>query len=269
MNKTKIDWADMTWNPVTGCLHGCEYCYARGIARRFANSKKEWKCVSFGQLHCKGNIKMPILDSPVMFQNEGGFETRICAYPAEFTPTFHRYRLDEPKHIKKPQRIFVCSMADLFGEWVPDEWIEQVFDACRKAPQHTYIFLTKNFVHAAKFRYRDNWWIGTSFTDGSLHALSGDPWSVDGINRANHFLSIEPILGPVNDLRYYLYTFKWVIIGAETGNRKGKVVPQREWVERIARDCRAAGVPVFMKESLRELMGSDFVQEWPADMVRR
>ena len=129
MNKTKIDWCDSTWNPVTGCLHGCEYCYARGIANRFG----------FGAY--EPNIAERVL-----------IETAISAgkkipYPFNFDPTFHKYRLNEYQN-KKGRNIFVCSMADLFGEWVPDEWIEDVFEACEKAPQHNYLFLTKN-----PFRY--------------------------------------------------------------------------------------------------------------------
>lgn len=134
MEKTKIDWADSTWNPVTGCLHGCEYCYARNQTHRFGAG---WETAS-------GNY--PVLDEPMYGQRigkDGKIETRKEVYPYNFTPTFHRYRLKD--YIgKKGRNIFVCSMADLFGEWVSDEWIKEVFAACEKAPQHNYLFLTKN-----------------------------------------------------------------------------------------------------------------------------
>ncbi|MCL2461960.1 MAG: phage Gp37/Gp68 family protein, partial [Defluviitaleaceae bacterium] len=65
-------------------------------------------------------------------------------YPFYFKPTFHRYRLGEPARMKKPKNIFVCSMADMFGDWVPDEWIKAVFEACEAIPRHRYLFLTKN-----------------------------------------------------------------------------------------------------------------------------
>jgi len=126
MNKTKIDWADSTWNPVTGCLHNCEYCYARKIANRFGG-----KYMPYGN-------GINILDT--QFDGEKG----IDPYPFKFEPTFHRYRLDEPKRKTKGKTIFVGSMCDLFGEWVPDEWIQEVFKACEDAPQHRYLFLTKN-----------------------------------------------------------------------------------------------------------------------------
>ena len=125
MNKTKIDWCDSTWNPVTGCYHGCEYCYARNQTHRFGAG---WETAS---------ENLPVLDEPVYGQRigkDGKPETRKEAYPYDFIPTFHRYHLND--YIgKKGRNIFVCSMADLFGKWVPDEWIQEVFAACEKAPQ--------------------------------------------------------------------------------------------------------------------------------------
>jgi len=253
VNKTKIDWCDMTFNPVTGCLHGCEYCYARKIANRFGN-----KYMPFGN------------DLNVLTSRVSG-EKGVDPYPFGFEPTLHQYRLDEPAKIKTPQTIFVCSMADLFGEWVPDEWIQEVFRACEAAPWHRYLFLTKNAEGTAEYdQYFDmhkNWWCGISATNqGSEYGLSQMT-----IN-ANRFISIEPILEPVilhNRIR--VPSADWVIIGAETGNRKGKVIPEKAWIDNIAEHCFMTGVPIFMKESLRELMGADFIQQfpWKADAIVR
>ena len=276
MNKTKIEWCDYTFNPVTGCLHGCEYCYARRIAERFYTIPDEkWP----------GEKNKRVLERPLK-----DCVGRVCTYPFEFEPTFYEYRLDEPQHIKKPSKIFVVSMGDLFGEWVPDEWIQQVFDACAKAPQHKYLFLTKN---PGRFRdygftsslgnFRDMWF-GFSVTDQDmLNGAAMDARWLPG----NMFVSIEPIHGPVNLKRICPYRvdamldfmdggqywlgggdkngrkLQWVIIGAETGNRKDKVIPKKEWVQRIVDDCRAADVPVFMKDSLCDLMGDDFIRDWP------
>lgn len=126
MKKTKIDWADSTWNPVTGCLHGCEYCYARAIANRFGWHANE-----------------PDINERILYEIPV-FDGKKQPYPFDFAPTFHQYRLGEPAAWTKPRTIFVCSMADLFGDWVPDEWIKQVFEACEAAPQHRFLFLTKN-----------------------------------------------------------------------------------------------------------------------------
>ena len=140
MKETKIEWCDSTWNPVTGCFHGCEYCYARGIAKRFGGASRtdyegdcDWCAEAEGRIHD--------LHDPVEDPDRGKSK---APYPFEFDPTFHRYRLKQPKVWHEPRVIFVCSMADLFGEWVPDEWIDEVFKVCEEAPQHTYLFLTKN-----------------------------------------------------------------------------------------------------------------------------
>ncbi len=248
MNKTKIEWCDYTFNPVTGCLHGCSYCYARRIAERFHNHEANCTPV-YGHRGC--------------YNSSDGIP-----FPAGFAPTFYHNHLEEPQRVKKSQKIFVVSMGDLFGNWVPDEWIQQVFDACAKAPQHKYLFLTKNgekysqMMRNDEFPNGDNFWFGNTITSQSDFKWA---WA------KHHFYSIEPLLSPIdlnevfdedNGTRY-IDCVQWVIIGAETGNRKDKVIPKREWVDCIVNDCRAAGVPVFMKDSLRELMGTDFVQEWP------
>jgi protein gp37 len=236
MNKTKIDWADRSWNPVTGCLHNCEYCYARKIANRFAD---------------KSNLTYVDGVKPEHLSN--------IPYPYGFVPTLHKERLIEPLKIKKPQTIFVCSMADLFGEWVPDEWIKEVFEACDKAPQHRYLFLTKNPERYIGTKPKDNYWYGSTITDGTQKAL------IEISGKLNTFVSIEPLMGDVSKLRD-LRHFKWVIIGAETGNRKDKVIPKKEWIESIVETCKYREIPVFMKESLRELMGNEFIQEYPWEL---
>ena len=277
--KTKIDWCDSTWNPVTGCLHGCEYCYARRIAERFGTHNKYERPYE------------PVLDVPIR-----RVRTEAEPYPYGFMPTFHRYRLGEPARWTKPRTVFVCSMADLMGEWVPNPWKQDVIAACKAAPQHRYMFLTKNPYgydiwptkdRPIEHRFdQDNFWLGCSMTgledlsryDGHygryLYAMGGN--MIPG--KAHRFVSVEPILTDVMELPGYRSGYsalqeeiasrysgciEWVIIGAETGNRKGKVAPDRKWIEKIVNCCDKAGKPVFMKESLRDLMGDDFRQEFP------
>ena len=264
MEKTKIDWADSTWNPVTGCLHGCEYCYARRIAERFGGASETHnnECCHECQWETEGTGEIHELDEPIYDYDHG----RKAPYPLDFEPTFHRYKLDEPKHWKKPRTIFVCSMADLFGGWVPDEWIEAVINACLSAPQHRYMFLTKNparYMHLIANgiipKNQPNFWFGSTATIPEIEFFWCD--------EVNTFVSIEPILAPFKDLTddgvYPSSKTNWIIIGAETGNRKNKVVPQKSWIDEIASAAKKAGTPVFMKESLREIMGDDFRQEFP------
>jgi len=265
MNKTKIEWCDMTWNPVTGCLYGCEYCYARKIARRYegcwdgdenvkityrqSDSPKEVSGYEFGGLgykYCVGNDK------------RGEPKLINAPYPYGFHPTLQKHRLETGLvKYKKPKNIFVGSMTDLFGKWVPDKWIKQVFEACIKAPQHRYLFLTKNpDRYDAFFRCweaPENFWFGTSINHSERDYYRA------GMN--NTFLSIEPIQ---SDFNCDCWTdTDWVIIGAETGNRKGKIIPKKEWIENIVNYCKEKNVPVFMKNSLKDIWQEPLIQEFP------
>lgn len=279
MNKSKIEWCDYTWNPVTGCYHGCEYCYAEKIAQRFASMAYKQNKDLFAE-----NFRAD-LNSPDI--NQVG---RIEPFPYGFKPVFHRYRLGEPLKFKKSSKIFVSSMGDLFGEWVPDEWIEEVFKACEAAPQHTYMFLTKNPERYCKLngknhRYdwsyaKSNWWFGITVTcQNDLHRLRYLPYG-----STNTFISIEPLQDSI-DLSFYIpqnakykcsycgfhaeyYSLHcqncgkdggysgsfrkkpidWVIIGAQTG--PGAKPPKPEWVQSIIDQCRSVGVPVFLKDNL-------------------
>lgn len=278
MDKTKIDWADSTWNPVTGCLHRCTYCYAHRMAKRFSK-KAGYRLIDgtgceTGNIYYSDDNGCYDLRGPQWFAKgivcQNGLHTEpfdyekqsMAPYPFEFAPTFHRYRLDDYKN-KKGRNIFVCSMADLFGDWVPDEWIQEVFKACAAAPQHRYLFLTKNPGRYKEFecQYQRNMWFGISYTnliDGIIPGARDLLW----LHNQNIFMSLEPMLEPLHFgvVRNYI---DWAILGAETGNRKSKIIPKREWVENIVNECRAASVPVFMKKSLAEIWGEPLIQEFP------
>lgn len=250
MINSRIDWTDDSFNPISGCLHGCEYCYARDIAHRFDGGKK----LKYGT--------RTVLDEPVIIDG------KKAAYPYGFTPTFHRYRLND--YIgKKGRNIFVCSMADLFGKWVPDCWIEEVFAACEKAPQHNYLFLTKNPGRYVELHdkgillSKKNMWYGTTVTAPDAVAFFGG-------EDYQTFWSIEPILEPFGKSHRIIDRMPgWIIVGAETGRRKDKVVPERKWIENIADECKRNGIPLFMKSSLADIWGEPLIQEFPEGLKRR
>lgn len=263
MNKTKIDWCDSTWNPVTGCLHGCEYCYARGIAKRFGG----WTDSDGDMYHdefFKNESEVRELDKPLQVFREGqsifSGKWQNAPYPYDFIPTLHRYRLNDYIS-KKGRNIFVCSMSDLFGDWVTDSWIEEVFKACEKAPQHNYLFLTKNPKRYEELGEKGmlpdspNMWFGFSQTETINKSLY--------IPAGNIFVSVEPIL---KETRPCLTD--WVIVGAETGRRKDKVIPKREWIEQIVEDCKKYHIPLFMKSSLADIWGEPLIQEFPNGLKR-
>lgn len=248
MNNTKIEWCDATWNPVTGCLHKCEYCYARKMANRFGREILDRAEESKNGLH---RLYSRVECNP---------------YPYLFEPTLHAYRFDEPQKWGKPRTIFVCSMADLFGEWVPDEWIEAVFAACEKASQHRYLFLTKNpkryieLNKAGKLPKSPNMWYGSTVVNDDM------PYFYS--NEYNSFLSIEPLLGKFPIKHTEDFGIKWIIIGAETGNRKDKVIPEMLWIDNICESANEARIPVFMKDSLIPIVGEENMRRefpWETD----
>ncbi len=253
-DKTKIEWADATWNPVTGCLHKCKYCYARRIAERFGGASDRWTMPEHNQWETISTGKNHALDKQIYDTDRG----RNAPYPYYFDPTLHYYRLGWPMKLTKPRTIFVCSMADLFGKWVPYDWINAVFDACRKAPQHRYLFLTKCPIRyneldfMALLPHEENFWYGTSVTTTvALVTHPGNPRA-----RINTFWSMEPLLGSVN-LDAAKDLPGWVIIGAETGNRREKVIPQKDWIDDITEFCDDNRIPVFMKDSLIPIVGEE------------
>lgn len=277
MKNTKIEWCDMTWNPVTGCLHGCQYCYARRIANRFASKdpRAVIEAANYRSLH--------VLEEPYLYSGKTKpyvCEGKIEPYPYGFQPTLHKYKLDEPAKVKTGKLIFVGSMTDLFGEWVSDEWIRQVFEACRKAPRHEYLFLTKNpgryfdLIKKGLVSTADqNFWFGSTVTDEEHCRFF--------YKRGFHsFLSCEPLLGPWTFSKWTLgylrglyggcYRPDWVILGAETGNRARKVVPEKSWIEGITKVCFSMRVPVFMKDSLLPIMGEEGMKrDFPLAMGAR
>lgn len=260
---TKIDWCDSTWNPCIGCNHSCNYCYAKRIAERFAGFKDDDR--NRRRFMVTGNKDGNIYEvtSPMDRETKSG-EMQHAPYPFSFSPTFHVYRLEEPQAWKEPKDIFVCSMADLFGDFIPDEWIQRVFKACEKALQHRYFFLTKNpkryidlFNNGLVPKEHDNFWFGTSVPTPETEYFFRDD--------ANCFLSIEPIHDdfPVDDKPLKDMGIKWIIVGAETGNRVGKVKPEFDWIQHIAEICKLNDIPLFMKGSVCSLMGTWFKQEKP------
>jgi protein gp37 len=255
MNKTNIEWCDMTFNPVTGCLHGCPYCYARERVKQFQGYDLEGKITIFNPYDGPA-----VLDNPLTVTSKYG-KARRAAFPYGFDPTLHMYRLDEPAKKSSPVTIFVCSMSDLFGEWVPDEWIEKVFDSCRQAPWHRYLFLTKNpgrylrLEADGKLPLEHNFWYGSTVTGPDKYYFFSD--------RHRTFLSVEPILEPFDVIDIDLDGIDLVILGAETGHRENKAIPERGWVQGIVDVCRESDVPVFMKGSIAPYWDGALVTELP------
>lgn len=208
---SSIEWTEMTWNPVTGCIkisQGCKHCYAERMARR---------------LHAMGSDR----------------------YRDGFKLTLHRDLLDVPKRWKKPRVIFVNSMSDLFQEAVPDVFIRQVFQTMQDCPQHTFQILTKRSerlrVLGQALPWPSNVWMGVSVEDARVIERVRDLAAVPAKVR---FLSCEPLIGALDALP--LRGIHWVIVGGESG--VGARPMRAEWVESIHQQCRRAKVPFFFKQ---------------------
>lgn len=216
---TKIEWSDETWNPITGCSPispGCQNCYAKGMTHRLKGR--------YGYHH--GN---------------------------PFQVTLHRDKFSYPASLKKPRKIFVCSMGDLFHEDVPDNWINAVFYVTSIVSHHTYLFLTKrpermkNYINAIVDQYQikipSNLWFGITVENQQM-ADYRMPFLID-TKVTNKFVSIEPMLGPVN-LSIYIGSMKWVILGGETGKNARYMDP--DWAIDVRKQCVQNYVPFFFKQ---------------------
>lgn len=199
MNKTKIEWSEYTWKIVTGCKHGCPYCYVKRFDRLMI-------------------------------------------------PEYHPDRIGEPLSIRKPSLIFVANTGDMFGEWVPDDWIRRVLTVVKDTPQHTYQFLTKNPKRMLSFEFPSNAWIGASVTTQS------DVQRIDIIKHISapvHYISVEPILGII-DADWS--GIDWVIIGAETvknARTPKDVVSAQKYARPLIAKIKELGIPLFIKPNLK------------------
>ena len=217
MNRTKIEWTDYSWNPITGCKHGCWYCYAKKLTQRF---KK--------------------------------------IFPNGFEPTFYPQRLKEPYEVKKPSKIFVCSIADLFAPWTPIEWREKVYDSMLWCPvKHDFQMLTKQPQGIPNAPvYPKNWWFGVTVTEQSEADKICEITQVDAGVR---FVSFEPLLG---DISCYMGDLDWAIIGKLTGSKRVNL--KAEWVWNLVGQLKAYDIPIFMKNNLfPTIPKNQIIQEFP------
>lgn len=208
---SKIEWTEMTWNPVTGCSkvsQGCKYCYAERMAARLK---------AMGVKHY-----------------ENGFEVAL-----------HEDSLETPLKWKKPRVVFVNSMSDLFHESVPLEFIERVFATMTRCPQHTFQILTKRSERLREVANSLSWpanvWMGVSVEDQRVVFRIED---LKYVPAAVRFLSCEPLIGPLNNLS--LNGIHWVIVGGESG--PGARPMKEEWVHSILNQCRTNHIPFFFKQ---------------------
>jgi protein gp37 len=209
--RSNIEWTESTWNPVTGCTKvspGCKHCYAERMALRLQ---------AMGQRNYANGFKL----------------------------TTHEHMLDLPLGWKKPQVIFVNSMSDLFHKDVPLEFIQKVFGVMHTASWHIFQVLTKRATRLLELNQEIDWssnvWMGVSVENQDYM------FRIEYLRQTDahvKFLSLEPLLGPLQNLD--LHDIDWVIVGGESG--PGARPVRREWVTDIRDQCLAADIPFFFKQ---------------------
>ncbi len=264
MNKTLIEWAlnpdgtpGYTWNPITGCLNGCEYCYAR----KLANTRLKERYLA------NKNVAHQDCDYPSYREATRDYYSYL---KDPFYPRFWSDRCNRTGMImgKSPKGIFVCDMSDLFGIGIPEQWTHRVLDRCRDMCLHRFYLLTKQPQNLINFSpFPDNAWVGVSATDDDM--LSSAILYLHNIKARVKYISFEPLLGQVKDLSFtlkYSHIIDWVIIGAQTKPYKP---PKWEWVSEIIEACVKAGTPYFLKNNLEPIVPKVFggdgnlIQEFP------
>ncbi len=209
--KTKIEWTESTWNPISGCTkisRGCDNCYAEKMAYRLQ------------AMGTKG-------------------------YENAFEVTLHPEALEKPLKLKKPQMIFVNSMSDIFHDKVPDEFIFQIFDVMNRAHWHTFQVLTKRPKRLeslnAKLKWSENIWMGVSIESNDYIKRADSLRKCDAKTK---FFSIEPLIDSVDKLDYT--GIDWVIVGGESGFGAREV--KKEWVVDVQQKCERHDIPFFFKQ---------------------
>jgi protein gp37 len=211
MNKTKIEWTDITWNPTTGCTkisEGCQNCYAEKMARR-----------------------LKVMGTP---KYENGFKL-----------TVHTETLSEPYSWKKPKVVFVNSMSDLFHENMPLSFIQDVFSVMNENPKHIFQVLTKRAdileQYSSLLNWTENIWMGVTVESDRHYDR------VDHLRRSGafiKFLSCEPLLSSLENIN--LFEIDWVIVGGESGTNARPI--KKKWVVEIMNSCDAQRIPFFFKQ---------------------
>ena len=211
MNKTKIEWADSTWNPTTGCTKisaGCKNCYAEKMAIRLK---------AMGQQKYKNGFKL----------------------------TLHPEILEKPYSWKKSRTVFVNSMSDLFHEDIPPEFIKKVFKVMNDNRNHIFQVLTKRadilLEYNKKLEWSPNIWMGVTVENQDNVSRIDHLRETDA---AIKFLSIEPLIGEINAI--HLNNIDWVIVGGESGI--GARLMKKDWVIPIKKCCLKKNIPFFFKQ---------------------
>jgi len=241
MNHTKIEWAlnpdgtqGYTWNPITGCLNGCEYCYAR----KLANTRLRERYRTNKNLGYDGGAPRWMIESDPFYPRF--WEDKLCE-PVWLPSSYRR---------PKAKGIFACDMSDLFGIGVPEDWTQRVIDITKACPYHRFYLLTKQPQNLIKFSpFPDNCWVGVSATNEVEWV--GARVYLKKVEAKVKYISFEPLKDQMlmTSATPKRIGINWVIIGQQTPVKLA-TMPKIGWVEDIVNAADKAGIPVFLKDNL-------------------
>ena len=248
MNKTRIEWADFQWNPITGCRQGCRFCYLDNSLKRFSGDVK-WNLKN-GKYVRDGEVI--ILEEKYM--SPSAEEPRPLNTPFGSEPTYHRYRLSNLETLKMTRRILVCGDGEMFGPWIPDWIIQEIFDSCLKSPKHHYLFLTRfpnrytELAEKGMLPTGKKFWYGYSVPTANNEA----PFMRDGYKT---FAVYEPLIEIKNPA-----ATDWIITGAEQTKDKKKRVNSDDVSDLVA-FAAMQQIPIFMTDSLSDVVGNQYLRK--------
>ena len=248
MNKTSIEWVKnpdgtqgYTWNPITGCLNGCPYCYARKLAN--------------------GRLKQRYLAN-----NNGAPQEDILDYGRDmkdpFYPRFWEERLGDIKrgyhyidwsgaceHGASLKGIFVCDMSDLFGIGIPDQWTRQILETIKRNGKDRFYLLTKQPQNLIKFSpFPESCWVGVTATNNEMYKLA--KWHLERIEAKVKYISFEPLLEEIG--MSPPIGIDWAILGVQSKPYKP---PEKKWVDDLVYLFDRYQIPIFEKDNLKPLLG--------------
>lgn len=249
MNKTRIDYLTHTYNPIamrcTPVSEGCRNCWHLRMANRLA--------------------KNPLLDEGIRDAYAGGI------------PGLNNEELEAPLHLRKPARIWVQFMGDLFHESVPEEFIERIYSTIYNSPEHTFFILTKRPSRMAEFHSRSLFLVNVPFENIFLGVSVEDQKTADEripillqIPAAHRWVSVEPMIAPISIRKWahpetdetpnmcYDKGLDWVVAGCETGPKARPCHP--DWVRSLRAQCLSAAVPFFYKNNGGIIDGKEWRQ---------
>lgn len=257
MFRSKQEWVDGQWNPITGCLNdNCDWCISKERSGQFRGDIR----LAIHNNDYKVEKDIYVLDEPM--RSETG---TVLTQPFGFKPTYHRYRLKNLDRLKGTKNLLVCGESEMFGPWVPDSYITEILETCVAHPKNHYLFLTaypERYYTLAKKNLLpkgEGFWYGSTQTKGFItesHTYLDDSY--------HRFIAVTPIL----DAAVVTGNIDWVIVGPDLRRYGKSINPDPVWIEGLVEECRRQNIKVFTDKGADKIVAEQFRQHDVPDILR-